>query len=183
MTQDSIYKEIGKNYRYFLSLRHAIYGAHLFILWGVFSICNKLYTNDVNQKIIGVLFIGASVLVYCLWIADKRNRTLYRALTEKGKMVEKDVAFTTLENESPKVKKRYIYYLHSTSQDLLAWLSLNVLIICGIVLLNEPNLSCFSFNQVSTFSKWFMGIIALLSFTHLNPFAVQYFFKRFRCRA
>jgi len=84
----SKYEEIGKNYRFFLSWRYGIFAAHLAVIWSSFSICHNLLEKGVDCGIIGLILLMSSIITLCLWIAEKRNRELYRTLINKGKLLE-----------------------------------------------------------------------------------------------
>jgi len=84
--KDKAYEEIGPNYRFFLAWRHATFAGGLVILWGTCSLLTSAYEKGL--AIAGLIPILASLAAFCLWLADRRTRQIYRSLTEAGKTLE-----------------------------------------------------------------------------------------------
>ena len=178
--QASKYEEIGKNYRFFLSWRYGIFGAQLFVLWNSLSLCYKLILNKTDFQVIGFLLIIASIVSLCLWIAEKRNRELYQELIIKGKPKEDSAneAYTILAEISPAYNKKWKLFTQSTALDILAYVCFIVLIDCGIVIFNEPNLLDFNICNISSCSKCLILIIDILFFGIIDPLGLKYIFKQ-----
>jgi len=83
---EKAYEEIGPNYRFFLTWRHAALAGGLVILWGTCSLLTSAYEKGL--AITWLIPILASLAVFCLWLADRRTRQIYRSLTEAGKALE-----------------------------------------------------------------------------------------------
>jgi len=83
---DKAYEEIGRNYRFFLAWRHAAFAAGLVIIWGTCSLVTSAYEKQMG--IAWMIPISASLPIFCLWVADKRTRQIYRSLLEAGKALE-----------------------------------------------------------------------------------------------
>jgi len=86
--KEKSYKEVGPNYRFFLAWRHAAFGGNLVILWGA----SRLLITAVKEvsPITWLIPLLASLAAFCLWLADKRTRQIYRALVEAGRNLEQD---------------------------------------------------------------------------------------------
>jgi hypothetical protein len=86
--KDKSYEEIGPNYRFFLTWRHAAFGGNLVILWGTCSLLTSAYEK--NMPLAWLVPLLASLASFCLWLADRRTRQIYRSLTEAGKALEEN---------------------------------------------------------------------------------------------
>lgn len=83
---DKEYQEVGQNYRFFLAWRHAALAGGLVILWGTCFLLTSAYEKGL--AIAWLIPVLASLVAFCLWIADRRTRQIYRSLTEAGKALE-----------------------------------------------------------------------------------------------
>lgn len=86
--KDKAYEEIGPNYRFFLTWRHAAFAGGLVILWGTCSLLTSAYEKGLTVAWLIPFF--ASLAAFCLWLADRRTRQIYRSLTEAGKALEEN---------------------------------------------------------------------------------------------
>jgi hypothetical protein len=93
------YQEIGTNYRYFLSWRHAAFAGDLIILYGVFSLTSSIY-NQMSGVAWLVPLIASPIGILLLMI-DIRTRDLYHAAIRAGIELEgnKGGFFTQLSKE------------------------------------------------------------------------------------
>jgi hypothetical protein len=171
------YEEIGKNYRFFLTWRYGIFAAHLVVLWSAFSISFNLLEKKVDPFIVGIILIVAAIICLCLWIAELRNRELYRGLIQKGKLLEDSVnqSYSILSDLS-KVNKRWRIITQSISLDILAYTCFTTLINSAIIFMNKPDFLVFDFNQVSSDSKNIMIVINILFFIIIDPFGLKYIY-------
>ena len=87
--RDKAYEEIGPNYRFFLAWRHATFAGGLVILWGACSLLTSAYEKGLT--IAWLIPFLASLAAFCLWLADRRTRYIYRTLTEAGKALEDNI--------------------------------------------------------------------------------------------
>lgn len=87
--KDKAYDEIGPNYRFFLAWRHATFAGGLVILWGTCALLTAAYEKGL--AIAWLIPLLASLATFCLWLADRRTRQIYRALTLAGKALEDDI--------------------------------------------------------------------------------------------
>jgi hypothetical protein len=83
---EKAYEEIGPNHRFFLAWRHAVFAGELVVLWGTCSLLTS--AHEKGLVIAGLIPILASLATFCLWLADRRTRQIYRSLTEAGKTLE-----------------------------------------------------------------------------------------------
>ena len=83
---EKAYDEIVPNYRFFLAWRHAALAGGLVILWGTCSLLTSAYEK--GRAIAWLIPALASLTLFCLWLADRRTRQIYRSLTEAGKALE-----------------------------------------------------------------------------------------------
>ncbi len=86
--KDKAYEEIGPNYRFFLAWRHATFAGGLVILWGTCTLLMAAYEKGLT--IAWFIPLLASLAVFCLWLADRRTRQIYRSLTKAGMALEGD---------------------------------------------------------------------------------------------
>jgi hypothetical protein len=84
--KEKAYNEIGPNYRFFLAWRHAALAGGLVILWGACSLLTTAYEK--RLLIAWLIPLLASLASFCLWLADRRTRQIYRSLTDAGKALE-----------------------------------------------------------------------------------------------
>lgn len=80
------YEEIGTNYRFFLSWRHAAFAGDLIILYGILTLTFSIYKASPSIAW-AIPTIGSPVGVL-LWIIDVRTRELYHAAITAGKKLE-----------------------------------------------------------------------------------------------
>jgi hypothetical protein len=84
--KDKAYEEIGPNYRFFLAWRHATFAGGLVILWGACTLLTAAYEKGLS--IAWLIPLLASLAAFCLWLADRRTRQIYRSLTVAGMVLE-----------------------------------------------------------------------------------------------
>ena len=88
------YEEIGTNYRFFLSWRHAAFAGDVVIIYGILSLTFSIYKDSPSLAWIVPTF--GSPIGILLWIIDVRTRELYHAAIKAGKDLEgKDGGFFT----------------------------------------------------------------------------------------
>ncbi len=87
--KNKAYEEIGPNYRFFLAWRHAAFAGGIVILWGTCSLLTSAYEKGLT--IAWLIPILASLAAFCLWLADRRTRQIYRSLTKSGKALEENI--------------------------------------------------------------------------------------------
>ncbi|HRQ23229.1 MAG TPA: hypothetical protein PLF42_07350 [Anaerolineales bacterium] len=86
LSYKDVYEEIGRNYRYFLNWRHALFAGYLLVLYAVIS----SYVESIDNLFFQRLCLGAVVLISLVfWTIEIRIRDLYRACTEAGEDLEK----------------------------------------------------------------------------------------------
>jgi hypothetical protein len=89
LSHKDIYEEIGRNYRYFLNWRHALFAGYLLILY----IASTFYTESSDNLFFQRLCLGVTILISLVfWVIEIRIRDLYRACTEAGESLEKMTA-------------------------------------------------------------------------------------------
>jgi hypothetical protein len=86
--QEKKYEEIGTNYRFFLSWRHAAFAGDLIILYGVITLTLSFYTDADSKALAWIVPALASPIGIFLWIIDVRTRDLYHAAIRAGKVLE-----------------------------------------------------------------------------------------------
>ena len=174
---DIKYEEIGKNYRFFLTWRYGIFAAQLVVIWSAFSIAYKSLENKVDSSIVAMILIVSSIVSLCLWIAELRNRELYRGLINKGKLLEdsENQAYSILCDLS-KVRKRWRLITQSVSLDILAYICFITLIDSAIILFNKPDLLNFNISQISCASKNIIIVIDIIFFILIDPFGLKYIY-------
>ena len=169
------YEEIGKNYRFFLTWRYGIFAAYLFVLWSSFSISFKLLEKKVDPIIIGSILFVSSIIILCLWIAEQRNRELYRGLIEKGKELEdsNNQAYRILYDLS-KVNKQWRIITQSISLDILGYICLIAFFNSAVILFNKPDYLNFNLADINTFSWTLIAIIDIAFFILIDPLGLKY---------
>lgn len=80
------YEEIGTNYRFFLSWRHAAFAGDLVIIYGILSLTFSIYKDTPSMAWI-VPILGSPIGIL-LWIIDVRTRDLYHAAIRAGEDLE-----------------------------------------------------------------------------------------------
>ncbi len=178
MTNNDIkYEEIGKNYRFFLTWRYGIFAAHLVVLWSSFSLGFNLLEKKVDPFVVGIILIIASIVILCLWIAELRNRELYRGLINRGKYLEDSEyqAYSIL-CELSKVRKKFRIITQSVSLDILAYTSFVVLTNCAVILLKRPDVFSLTINSFICDSKGTIILIDILSFIIIDPLGLKYIY-------
>ncbi len=175
--QDLKYEEIGKNYRFFLTWRYGIFAGYLIVLWSSFSASFNLLEKKVDPVLVGALLLISSVIILCLWIAEQRNRDIYRGLINKGKELEnsENEAYSILCNLS-KIKKQWRLKTQSVSLDILAYLCFIALMSAGLVLFNKPDYTNFNITDIARSSWVTIIIIDILFFIILDPLGLKYIF-------
>ena len=129
------YEEIGDNYRFFLSWRHATFVGDIVIVFGVLSLTFSTY-KDIPSIAWIIPLIGAPVSIL-LWIIDVRNRDLYHAAIRAGKVLEGKEGgfFTELSKEVlSKGESPFKMKTQSGALNILFWGSSVSLLILSIVL-------------------------------------------------
>lgn len=86
--KEKTYKEVGPNYRFFLAWRHAGFAGNLVILYGA----SRLLITAVKEvsPLTWLIPLFASLAAFCLWLADRRTRQIYRELVKAGSDLEED---------------------------------------------------------------------------------------------
>jgi len=83
---EEYYKEVGTNYRFFLSWRHATFAGNLIVLGGALSLSISAFKDA--REFVWLIPLCASPVGVLLWIIDVRNRHLYHAAIQAGKTLE-----------------------------------------------------------------------------------------------
>lgn len=111
----------------------------------------------------------------CLWIAELRNRELYRGLIQKGRELEdsENQAYNILCDLS-KVRKRWRIITQSVSLDILAYLCFIVLVNSGIILFNKPDYLNFKFTDINNYS--IIISIDIIFFIIIDPLGLKYIY-------
>jgi hypothetical protein len=86
--EEKKYEEIGTNYRFFLSWRHAAFAGDLVIIYGVLSLTFSIYKD--TPALAWIVPILGSPIGFLLWIIDVRTRELYHSAIKAGKSIEGD---------------------------------------------------------------------------------------------
>jgi len=83
-----LYIENGRNYRFFLNWRHALFAGYL----GILFLLGKAYSWIVENQyqMLWVIYLFGLIITLCIWGLDRRNRELYRSCLRIGKNLEKD---------------------------------------------------------------------------------------------
>jgi len=171
------YEEIGKNYRFFLTWRYGIFAGYLIVLWSSFSVSFNLLEKKIDPVFIGILLLISSIITLCLWIAEQRNRDLYRGLIQKGKKLEesKNEAYNILSDLS-KVNKQWRIKTQSVSLDILAYICFIAFVTSGIILFNKPDYTNLNVTDISQSSWITIGIINLIFFIILDPLGLRFIY-------
>jgi hypothetical protein len=80
------YEEIGTNYRYFLSWRHASFAGDLIVIYGVLSLTFATYKE--TPSLAWIVPALACPIGLLFLIIDIRTRVLYHAAIRAGKALE-----------------------------------------------------------------------------------------------
>jgi len=83
---EKIYEEVGANYRFFLGWRHAAFAGYLIVVGTAVSFTMSTLKDSPNLAFI--IPIGASPIGCLLWFIDKRNRSIYAAISKAGADLE-----------------------------------------------------------------------------------------------
>jgi hypothetical protein len=175
--KDIKYEEVGKNYRFFLTWRYGIFAAHLVVLFSSLTTGFTLLEKKVDPFIVGLILIITSIITLCLWIAELRNRELYRGLIQKGKELEDSEyeAYSILVALS-KVRKRWRLVTQSVSLDILAFICFVVLSNCGIILLQRPNFFDLQMDYFTYATQITIIIVDILFFIIIDPLGLKYIY-------
>ena len=130
LSQNNMYDEIGRNYRFFLNWRYVLL-AGFFVSLGFFSKallqaydCNSIqYQDQLRTKVVIILYIAILVFTIFFFLLEKRNRDLYHYCTQQGEAFEQNQniegIYTKLNASLTDSKK--IYYYHSIVIDTFFW--------------------------------------------------------------
>ena len=80
------YDEIGTNYRFFLTWRHGLLAGYLAIIAGLSVAFSWLYKEA--PALLWIVFAAGFAVTLLFWVLEYRNRDLYRACQESGKICE-----------------------------------------------------------------------------------------------
>jgi len=102
LTTKEVYDEIGRNYRYFLNWRHALFAGYLLILYTLAQ--GYFWLFEHSQQNIWVIFLAGLLISLCIWVLEIRVRDLYQACTKAGRNIENEVGgagiYTELNSDS-----------------------------------------------------------------------------------
>jgi hypothetical protein len=88
MTEDQLYEQLCKNYRFFLKWRQAVFGGYLVILGATLSLSIAAYKDA--RPITWIVPVSASPLGLVFWGLDIRVRKLFRHTYLIGRRMEGD---------------------------------------------------------------------------------------------
>jgi hypothetical protein len=87
---EELYKEVGTNYRYFLSWRHRLLAGYFVILAALSIAFSWLYKKA--HSLLWVTFSFGIIITVVFWALEYRNRDLYHACQNTGEQLEKNNA-------------------------------------------------------------------------------------------
>ena len=84
--KEKIYEEVGANYRFFLTWRHATVAGYFVIMYGIITLTISIYKDA--PKLAGIVpFLGAFI-GWGFWLIDRRTQEIYHAAIRAGKELE-----------------------------------------------------------------------------------------------
>jgi len=83
LTSKDIYDEIGRNYRYFLNWRHALFAGYLLTLYVLARAYSWLLEYN-HTNFAWLVFLSGLLMSLCFWGLEVRVRDLYQACTRAG---------------------------------------------------------------------------------------------------
>ena len=138
--KEKIYEEVGTNYRFFLSWRHASFAGDLVIFYTILSLTLSVYEK--YPKIAWIIPFVSCPIGVLLWIIDKRSRDIYHDAIKAGEKLEgNDDGFFSFHSKSvlSKGESPFSKLTHSMALNLLFWGTSIILFIISVILLVQTN--------------------------------------------
>ena len=85
---EKLYEEVGRNFRFFLSWRHACFAGYLVILWVIMKFSIECY-KDAQSFLWLILLLGAGLGIVFAFM-DKRTKKFFYAAIEVGRRLESE---------------------------------------------------------------------------------------------
>lgn len=127
---EELYKEVGINYRFFLSWRHALFAGYLLVVSALSLAFSWLYKEQ--HSLLWVTFIFGIIITLVFWALEFRNRELYHACQNTGEELEKN--FTSVEGIFTILNKLQVKKItHSLAIDMLFIVTILTMLIALII--------------------------------------------------
>lgn len=89
---ETIYKEAGINYRYFLDWRHKLMVRFFLFIAAVFIVFRWIYEEHIFMGTAWILPFLSLLVSLAFWCLDHRSKTLFRASQKTGETIENELA-------------------------------------------------------------------------------------------
>jgi hypothetical protein len=89
---ETIYKEAGINYRYFLDWRHKLMVRFFLFIAAVFIVFRWIYEEHISAGTAWMLPFLSLLITIAFWCMDHRSKTLFRASQKTGEAIENELA-------------------------------------------------------------------------------------------
>ncbi len=87
--KEKLYDQIGINYRYFLSWRHASFAGYMVVLGVTASFCIDAYRDA--KPLLWLIPLAATPFGVSFWLIDVRIQKIFQAAIQAGRKLEGDL--------------------------------------------------------------------------------------------